>query len=126
MDFTKIVKNASLATLIIGTSSLIPYQDALAGTRTRTYQEVHTFGGVHRCSSRQQQLKEADKAGQDKVRELKHRFEGDYDVRLNRVDIVKVATRNWEEKDRFGFSRGRKCETTMELNVVVDMKLSDW
>ena len=125
MNYFKSIKNLSLVVLMLSFSSLATSQSVLAQTRTRTYRVGHTYSGVHRCGSSQENLKEARIAAENKVRELRNRFQGDYLIRL-RDFSYRQGTRHWTEKDRFGFPKGRKCQTTMEVTVVVDMKSSTW
>ncbi|MGK7940880.1 MAG: hypothetical protein AB4062_12170 [Crocosphaera sp.] len=125
MNYFKSLKNLSLVALMLSVSSLGTSESVLAQSKTRSYNVGHTYSGVHRCGTRQQNMKEARMVAQRKVNELRNRFQGDYLVKLDDYKY-KASTRRWEEKDRLGFSKGRKCETTMEVKVLVKMKPSDW
>lgn len=76
---------------------------------------THTYSGVARCGEPQQNLAEADIAAKAHVNQLTSTF--GKPVTLQRYTILLAPTRYWEERDRFGFSKGRKCETTMRINV---------
>ena len=121
----KSLKNLSLVALIVSVSSLALAQFLLAQTKIKTYRVGHTYSGVHRCGHRQENMKEARIAAENKVKELKNRFQGDYLVRLDDFSYLS-SSRHWEEQDRLGISKGRKCQTTMEVRVKVQMKPSKW
>ncbi|MCC5618717.1 hypothetical protein LC605_27240 [Nostoc sp. CHAB 5836] len=76
---------------------------------------THTYSGVARCGEPQTNLAEADIAAKAYVNQLSTTV--GKPVTLSSYSILMAPTRYWEERDRFGFSKGRKCETTMRINV---------
>jgi hypothetical protein len=119
MNSFKTLKNVSLITLMLSISSLGIAESVLAGVRT--YPITHSYEGVHRCGTSQANLEQANIAANNLVKDLRNRYYDSHQVRLQNVAIISAPTRHWEEYDRLGFSKGRKCKTTMTLNVDVDL-----
>lgn len=93
----------------------------LSETVTRKYRIGHDYSGVHRCGSDQENKTEARIATDNKIRDLI----ADTGLAVTLVDfeIADHSTRNWEEKDSFGFSKGRKCETHLEIDVFAEIQI---
>ncbi|MBV6628192.1 MAG: hypothetical protein KI793_35620 [Rivularia sp. (in: Bacteria)] len=107
-----------LATFI-SVSSLLAFANPSLAV-IRSYRVGHDYGGVHRCGHAQENLAEARKAAERKVRNLI--ADTGFRVVLKDFKVLSQNTRRWKEKDRFGFVKGRKCKTHLEVNVVVDMQ----
>lgn len=111
-------KKTILATFASFSSLFLWINPSLAAIRT--YTVGHDYSGVHRCGSAQENISEARQAAVKKVRELI--ADTGFRVTLKNFKILSHDTRRWEEKDRFGFPKGRKCKTHLEVRVVVDMQ----
>ncbi|MDJ0736515.1 MAG: hypothetical protein QNJ47_21035 [Nostocaceae cyanobacterium] len=111
-------QNTILATLMSISSLFLWSNPSLAAIRS--YTVGHDYGGVHRCGSAQENISEARQAAVKKVRELI--ADTGFRVTLKNFRILSHNTRRWVEKDRFGFVKGRKCKTHLEVRVVVDMQ----
>ena len=107
-----------LAAFMSVSSLLVFSNPSLAAIRS--YKVGHGYGGVHRCGHAQENMSEARIAAQKKVRQLI--ADTGFRVVLKDFKILSHKTRRWKEKDRFGFVKGRKCKTHLEVNVVVDMQ----
>lgn len=113
---TKKVVPATMLTLV----SLLSFAP-LASARDyleKTYRTSGSYSGVHRCGSREANARESRIIAERKVKDLMSQT----DMRVKLVDFrYQASTRHWEDKDKLGFSKGRKCQTHLE--VWVDAKL---
>lgn len=126
MTLLNILKNATLLSSFVFSSTLFLPSSTFAQTRTLTYMTSATYGGVHRCGSREANKREARNAAVRKVNSLNNKNAGEFQYRLRSYAPVNPRTRRWKEKDRFGFVKGRKCQTTMDVKVVVQRREVNW
>jgi hypothetical protein len=98
-------------------SSLLAFSNpSLAGIRS--YKIGHSYGGVHRCGSAQENMSEARAAADRKVKQLI--TDTGFRVSLKEFKILSHNTRRWKEGT---FRNKRKCRTHLEVNVVVDIDI---
>lgn len=109
----------TLLAAFISVSPLFLWSDP-SSAATKTYTVGHGYGGVHRCGFAQENMSEARLAARKKVRQLI--ADTGFTVTLKNFKILSQNTRRWQEKDRLGFPKGRKCKTHLEVRVVVDIK----
>ena len=95
---------------------------AIAQNRSweETYRVNHEFTGVHRCAHTSEKRKEADLAVQNKVRQLEKDMRGRIYVDVvGTPKILSANTRRWQETDRIGLPKGRKCTTYMQIDATL-------
>jgi hypothetical protein len=84
----------------------------------KTYRTSGSYSGVHRCGSSEANARESRIIAERKVKDLMSQT----DMRVKLVDFkYRASTRHWEDRDKLGFSKGRKCQTHLE--VWVDARL---
>lgn len=102
--------------LFLSSTFFVSIDAVSAQSFEKTYRIGHDYGGVHRCGNDAENKKEARIAAEDKIRSLS--ADTGFGVSLVDFKIVDHSTRRWEEKDRFGISKGRKCATHLEIDVI--------
>ncbi len=117
------MSKSKISALVLSVATLASFgfhNKVEAQSATKTYRIGHDYGGVHRCGSAQENLKEARIAANNKIKEVANGT--GFSVSLKDFKIVDHQTRRWEDKDKFGFSKGRKCQTHLEIDVVSEIR----